>query len=262
MEPFIKKPDSTKSPEQEFTDASNQTLQNDQLKSEQIPTNSQNESIEKQMLEKLKDERDKLRGTLDLNEAQSKQKNLKPFLYALASLTILSLVYLLMVKPATKPEEIQSAPTQSSFVLPSDFASKTSEEKNALQIIEAARKNDSEKIITSWLDRGRVAQTEDQLKKLISSYSTSADGSSVKLIEKKVGKKSPTQETALADGMEYEAASLIYQSKYFNRSNKIYTKINLYKPDSTQDVWKMYLFEFKEGGDSSPLKAEIEITTN
>jgi hypothetical protein len=223
-----------------------------------IPTVPQDE-IKKQMLEKLKDERDELRGTINLAGINRKNNKLRPLIYLLISAILLSLTFLFIIKPATKPAEIEPAPTQDSFVLPSDFDSKTTEERNALQIIEAARKNDSDKIITNWLDKERITQTEEQFKELIRAYSNSADGSSVKLIEKKNGIKSPAQETALADGMEYQAASLLYKSKYFNRTNNIYTRINLYRPDPTQDVWKMYLFEFKEGSEEPPFKAEIEI---
>lgn len=227
---------------------------------------SKGEDINSQIIENLKEQRDQLRGT-SIKEAGIKHKHskIKIVTILLISLGSLSALYILLIKPKldSKQSTLTNQATQKSFQVPSDLNSKTSDEKNALNIISLARKNDSEPIINSYLNKAKLGQSETDFKALIASYASSADGESIELIEKKVGKvdfASTGESSAIAEvTSEFEAASLIYKSKYFAHTNNIYLKINLYKPDPTQDVWKIYIFEYKAGEGESPLRATIEV---
>ena len=175
-------------------------------------------------------------------------------------------IYAFVVRPSLNKKDETTSSSQSSqksFRLPSDLKSKTSEEQNALSIIDLSRRNDATTIINTYLNKAKLAQSEADFIALINSYSTTADGESVELIEKKIGKvdfASTGESSAIAETTsEFDAASLIYKSGYFGHTNNIYLKINLYKPDPTVDSWKMYIFEFKAGDNESPLKADTQV---
>lgn len=228
---------------------------------------TQNDDLNTQIIENLKQQRDQLRGT-SIEEAgeKSKKNKLKIALALLIVLVLASVIYILITKNSTNQESDLASSAQSSqkaFKPPSDLKSKTSEEQNALTIISLARKNDTAGIVNTYLNKAKLGQSEADFAALINSYSTAADGESAELIEKKVGKvdfASTGESSAIAETTsEFDAASLIYKSGYFGRTNNIYLKINLYKPDPTADSWKMYIFEFKAGDSKSPLVAETHV---
>ncbi|USN97150.1 MAG: hypothetical protein H6799_02110 [Candidatus Nomurabacteria bacterium] len=217
-----------------------------------------------QIIERLKEQRDELRGINNLGfEVKTKKPKFKKLVIILLSLVSLSLTYIFLIKPNINKTEDSSSATQKSFMLPSNINTKTSEEKQALNIILLARNNKADEIITDYLNKAQLGTSEEDFKKLINSYSLSADGEQVDLIEKKVGKVnfSPSEEgTALPEtNTEFEAASLLYRSSYYRHTNNLYLKINLYKPDPTVDNWKLYTFEFKAGDRTPPIKAEINV---
>lgn len=228
---------------------------------------SQQEDSNAQIIENLKEQRDILRGT-QIEEAgeKPKRKIFKKIIIALIALAVGVGVYILFIAPKLNNSDQDSALGQSSqaaFVLPADLNSKTSEEKNALNVINLARKNDANTIINTYLNKAQLGQSAADFTALVASYASSADGESVELIEKKVGKvdfAAAGESSVIPETTSiFDAASLIYKSDYYRRTNNIYLKINLYKPDPTVDAWKVYVFEFKAGNEQSPLKAEIEI---
>lgn len=228
---------------------------------------SQQADSNAQIIENLKEQRDILRGT-QIEEAgeKPKKKVLKKLAIALTVLAIAIGIYILLIAPKLKNSDQDSALGQSSqvaFALPADLNSKTSEEKNALNVINLARKNDANTIINTYLNKAQLGQSATDFTALIASYASSADGESAELIEKKVGKvdfAAAGESSVIPETTSiFDAASLIYKSGYYRRTNNIYLKINLYKPDPTIDTWKVYVFEFKAGDEQSPLKADIEI---
>lgn len=228
------------------------------------PTNT---DINHQIIEDLKEQRDTLRGINTLGfKVRSKKSKLKILLIIISTVLSLVLIYIFLIKPNLNSTELDTtSTTQQNFVLPSNLSSKTSEEQQALKIIDLARQNKADDIISTYLNKAQIGQSEEGFKNLISSYAQSADGQQVELIEKKIGKVdfNQDQETTLepitTTTSEFDAASLIYKSAYFRHTNYIYLKINLYKPDPTVDSWKLYTFEFKTGEDQSPLKADVNV---
>lgn len=275
MEPVIN--NSPSSPAQELSLVENNTseitLSEDQTNTIQEDDSSfdnadGNEDTNAQIVERLKEQRDQLRGIDELSQGEkAKRSKLKTLLILVLITVIAGSTYYFVVKPyLNKPDDSAATNTsQKNFALPSDLKSKTSEEKQALNIISLARQNKSDDIINSYLNKAHLGQSEADFKALVASYGSSADGEQVELVEKKVGKvdfASTGESSAIAETTaEFEAASLVYKSSYYRHTNNLYLKINLYKPDPTVDSWKMYVFEFKAGDASSPLKAEVNIAT-
>lgn len=240
---------------------------NDQAenRAEPIDQSYGDEDTNAQIVERLKEQRDELRGINDLDlEIKPKKSKLKIILGVIVFSILTATLYVLVVRPyLDKSDDIPVSTLQQNFVLPSNLASKTSEEKQALNIISLARQNKADEIINTYLNKARLGQSEADFKALVSSYSSSADGQQAELVEKTVGKvdfAATGESSAIPENTaEFEAASLIYKSGYFRHTNNLYLKINLYKPDPTVDAWKLYTFEFKAGDSTAPLKADINI---
>ncbi len=272
MEPINNNP-STGTQEAEMTltpaSLSQVTLSNNQdnqVEASIETTNTGDEDTNAQIIERLKEQRDQLRGIDDLSLGEKPKKSkLKKLLILVLILGASIALYIFIIKSSANNPITLVSTSQKNFVMPSNLASKTSEEKQALNIIALARQNKADDLINTYLNKAQLGQSETDFKALVASYSSSADGEQVELIEKKVGKvdfASTGESSAIADTTsEFEAASLVYKSSYYKHTNNLYLKINLYKPDPTVDNWKMYSFEFKSGDQTSPLKAEVNIPT-
>lgn len=270
MEPVVNNPSVNQTIDSSLAQSSNgevklsenQPIQDTQRDSG-LPT-TDSSSSDAQVIEDLKEQRDQLRGINELAQSKKSNKlNLKTILLITIILLITAAIYFLLLKPSLDKPMTTEDTAQKSFVLPSDLASKSSEEKQALNIIALARMNKSDEIINTYLNRAQLGQSETDFKTLVNSYSSSADGEQVELIEKKVGKvdfASTGESSAIAETTsEFEATSLIYKSGYYRHTNNLYLKINLYRPDPSIDIWKMYSFEFKAGNNTPSLKADIHI---
>jgi hypothetical protein len=271
MEPITNTPDNSTEPEVNNPGSNLASLNPVNNDSSQITLRglqeSQQQDSNNQIIENLKEQRDILRGT-QIEEAgeKPKRKTVKKIALLLILFALLAGVFTVLIRPRLNNQNEDASLeqlTQKAFVLPADLSSKTSEEKNALNVINLARKNDATAIINTYLNKAQLGQSEADFTALIASYSSSVDGESVELIEKKVGKvdfASAGETSVITETTSiFEAASLIYKSDYFRHTNNIYLKINLYKPDPSVDAWKVYIFEYKTGDAESPLKAEIEI---
>lgn len=271
MEPITNTPDNSTEPEISKPGSNLASVSPDINDSSQITLKglqeSQRQDSNNQIIENLKEQRDILRGT-QIQEAGEKPKRItaKRIALLLIMLALLASIFTFFIRPRLNNQNEDTSLeqlTQKTFVLPADLSSKTAEEKNALNVINLARKNDTTTIINTYLNKAQLGQSEADFTALIASYSSSADGEDVELIEKKVGKvdfASAGETSVIPETTSiFDAASLIYKSDYFRHTNNIYLKINLYKPDPSIDAWKVYVFEYKTGDDQSPLKAEIEI---
>jgi hypothetical protein len=203
-----------------------------------------------QILEELRDERDKLRGTDARIKPRSTKKILTTFAIIIFAVTTLSLSAQAIL---SSNQQNSATPQRQAFVLPADLDSKPAEERAALNIIELARTNQSNQIIKNWLGSQDSNINKQTFAELIQSYSSAADGASADLLDKKVGQS----DLGVQGGAKVQAASLIYQSKYFDHSNNIYLKLNLYQPTESPSAWKLYHFEFKAEKANTPLKAEL-----
>lgn len=227
-------------------------VQNNQEMNAPHPSEYQEER-NRQLLEQLRDTRDELRGTAQY-QSKSSSKSKKLLTVGVPVIAIILLAsYLLVFKKSPEQTATQTAGKQD-LVLP-NLQLKPSEEKTALQLIEAARKNESTKIIATWLDATKIGQSKAQFEELIASFSSAADGANVELVEKKIG-NTTFGEVAANETM---ASSLVYKSSYYGYENKLYLKLNFYKPDPALDAWRLYLFEFKaQPEEGSPLKANLD----
>lgn len=212
------------------------------------------------IIDQLKEERDKLRST----EKNIKRPRSKKIFLVAVIIGIAIGIFLLSSRAKSSDSSVAiEGSKQKSFKLPENIETKPPEEKQALNIISLARQNKTDELINSYLNKAQLGQSGEDFKKLINSYSSSADGGQAELVEKKVGKvdfASTGESTAVAETTsEFDAASLIYKSSYYKHTNNLFLKINIYKPDPTVDNWKLYMFEFKAAATSSPLKAELNI---
>lgn len=218
------------------------------------------------IIDQLKEERDRLRSTGqndDLEKNTKKHRFKKIVLVILTIVVALSIFLLSSKSKSDNSVSVVESSQQKSFKLPENIETKPPEEKQALNIISLARQNKTDDLINSYLNKAQLGQSGEDFKKLIASYSSSADGQQAELIEKKVGKvdfASTGESSAVAETTsEFDAASLIYKSSYYKHTNNLFLKINIYKPDPTVDSWKLYTFEFKAADTDSPLKAELNI---
>ena len=157
-----------------------------------------------------------------------------------------------ILKSLDHPEQTIERQT---FSVPSDISSKSTDEQAAINIIDLARKGNSEEIIVKWLGTKDLITSKEYFQNLIASYANSADGQKVELIEKKVGKTN----LGVAGAEEVQAVSIIYKSAYFEHPNSIYTKINLYEPVASPGTWKLYLFEFKAQEGNERPSADLSV---
>lgn len=236
------------SPDSEDSIESNNLDQNDLVDKKPSDLNQPNEEL----LLDLKDSRDRLRGTEEEPKSKKNKRRLMILVGSIVAIAILTAVALLIVKPAMKKEE---PATQQFFKLPSDITSKTADEQAALKVVELARSGNSDEIVKTWLGAKDISSSKEDFAKLISTYQSSADGKSVELIEKKVGKTN----LGVVGAEEVSAVSIVYKSDYFKHNNNLYTKLNLYQPPETPDTWKLYLFEFKAEENNQPLKADLTV---
>lgn len=224
------------------TDSATTSTQNPEINSQQNPQH--------EILEQLRDERDSLRGT----DLTTKHKNPKKVLLAFG-LTILAILTLSLSAKAifSTTNKEDAATTRQAFVLPADLEQKPAEERQALTIINLARKNQADTIIKSWLGQQNLSISKEDFSSLVESYSSSADGSSAELLEKQVGES----DLGVQNATKVKAASLVYKSNYYEHTNNIYLKLNLYQPTESPSTWKLYGFEFKAEQSNLPLKAEL-----
>lgn len=228
----------------------------DQEKSSELdPQDSvQNEQEDqnKDLLLDLKDNRDKLRGVEEVPKSIKRKHKLIALIGFILAIAILSLVATFVVKPAMKKDE----PVQrQAYSLPTDLSSKPAEEQTALQVIKLARDGNSTDILNTYLGAKDLNSAKQDFASLISSYQSSADGKSVEQIEKKVGKTN----LGVVGAEEVNAVSFVYKSNYFEHTNSLYTKLNLYQPTDAPNTWKLYLFEFKAEEGNQPLKADLAV---
>jgi len=205
-----------------------------------------------QLLSDLKDDRDKLRGITEDRESKKSKKILKISVGILLTIALLSLIGVFILKSLDHPEQTIERQT---FSVPSDISSKSTDEQAAINIIDLARKGNSEEIIVKWLGTKDLSTSKEDFQNLIASYANSADGQKVELIEKKVGKTN----LGVAGAEEVQAVSIIYKSAYFEHPNSIYTKINLYEPVASPGTWKLYLFEFKAQEGNERPSADLSV---
>jgi len=205
-----------------------------------------------QLLSDLKDDRDKLRGITEDRESKKSKKILKISVGILLTIALLSLIGVFILKSLDHPEQTIERQT---FSVPSDIISKSTDEQAAINIIDLARKGNSEEIIVKWLGTKDLSTSKEDFQNLIASYANSADGQKVELIEKKVGKTN----LGVAGAEEVQAVSIIYKSAYFEHPNSIYTKINLYEPVASPGTWKLYLFEFKAQEGNERPSADLSV---
>jgi hypothetical protein len=203
-----------------------------------------------ELLEELKNNRDNLRGNSQSIDPLKSKKRLKKILLALLAAILLGAIAFIFIKPSTKT----NAPVQRvAFALPADIENRAIEERSAITIIRLARDNKSDEITKNWLGVKDVSATNQDFKDLISSYADSADGNNIEVVEKKVGKHN----LGVEGSGELNAVSFVFKSKYFEHTNSLYTKINLYEQADKPGTWKLYLFEFKAEQNDQPLKAEL-----
>lgn len=206
-----------------------------------------------ELLEQLKEDRDELRGISTTNYPRSKKKILAILATLLISVLALSLIATKIINSDQQQTEAEQIPARQGFILPSDLEQKPIEERSALQIINLARNNKPDQIIKDWLGQKDASISKEDFSSLIESYANTADGTSVTLVEKQTGES----DLGVAGAKKVKATSLVYRSAYFEHTNHIFLKLNLYEPTESPSSWKLYHFEFQAEQSDAPIKAGI-----